>query len=598
MGSLRDITCGALRAKDAETTTRVCGWVHSRRDHGGVIFLDLRDHTGLVQVVCEPAQAEAFACADQLRPEHVIQANGKVRLRPDDTANQELPTGAIEIVAVTIELLNAAVTPPFQPDDPEVTEDTQLEHRVIHLRSQAMQHNLRTRHRMSQAVRQALEANTFIEVETPSLTKSTPEGARDFLVPARHQQGHFYALPQSPQLFKQVLIAGGIDRYFQFARCFRDEDLRAGRQPEFTQVDIEMAFVTEDDVIALATEVVEAAFTAADWPALGTIPSLSYADAMRDYGCDAPDLSIDMQLVDVLDEVRDCGFKVFAEPAALPDSRVTALRAPGGGSLSRKQIDDLTDYVRKLGAGGLAYLKINEPNKGIAGVSSPIAKFLGDDVVDRIVTKCAAGAGDIVFFGAGPVHVVNGYLAPLRVKLGHDLKLAQAGLFPVWIKDFPLFVRDPDTKALLCPHHPFTAPAQCDVDALLAGGRLEELQSRAYDLVLNGVELGGGSIRIHQPQVQLAALAAIGIDKAEAHNQFGFLLDTLAQGTPPHGGIAFGLDRLVAIALKEESIRAVIAFPKTQRGQCLFTAAPQPVSSVQLSELGLAMQRKDSAAQD
>lgn len=566
--------------------------MHSRRDHGGVIFLDLRDHSGIVQVVCEPSNADAFTKAEQLRPEHVIQASGPVRLRPDDTANPDMPTGEIEVLATTIEILNPATTPAFQLDDANVTEDTQLEHRVIYLRTAGMQHNLRVRHRLSSSIRQTLEENAFIEVETPMLTKSTPEGARDFLVPARSQPGHFYALPQSPQLFKQVLMAGGVDRYFQFARCFRDEDLRASRQPEFTQVDIEMAFVTEADVITLASTLIDKALQAAGCPSLGEIPTISYAKSMRDYGCDAPDLSVELKLVDVIDEVRDCGFNVFAKPAAQPGNRVVSLCVPGGGTLSRKQIDDLTDFVRKLGAGGLAYMKVEQPGTGEAGVNSPIAKFLGDDVVNAIVQKVNAVTGDIVFFGAGPAHIVNGYMAPLRVKVARELGLAKEGFYPVWVTEFPLFVRDPDTKALLCPHHPFTAPAENDIDDLLAGNRLEELNSRAYDLVLNGVELGGGSVRIHNRDVQLAALAAIGIDQEAAHAQFGFLLNTLAQGTPPHGGIAFGLDRLVAMALGEESIRSVIAFPKTQRGQCLFTQAPQPVAKEQLSELGLSVRSK------
>lgn len=591
MESLRNNTCGNLRATDIGQTTKLCGWVNSRRDHGGVIFLDLRDHTGLVQIVCEPAHTQAFGVGELLRPEHVIQVHGKVCRRPEDSANPDLLTGEIEVLAEQIEHLNAAITPPFQPDDPEVTEDTRLEHRVMHLRSSAMQHNLRVRHKIGQAVHQALDTRGFIEVETPILTKSTPEGARDFLVPARNLPGHFYALPQSPQLFKQVLIAGGVDRYYQFARCFRDEDLRSSRQPEFTQIDIEMAFVTEQDVMEIATTVVRDAFKVAGLPNLGEIPTISYADAMRTYGCDAPDLSVDMQLLDIADEVKDCGFKVFAAPASTVGNRVAALRVAGGSKLSRKQINDLTDFVRKLGASGLAYLKVDEPNKGIEGATSPIAKHLGDDVVNKIVSKCRADKGDIIFFGAGPTHVVNAYLAPLRVRLGHGMNLVKKGFWPVWVTDFPLFERDPDTGVLLCPHHPFTAPTIPDLPHLLNGAEPTDLHSRAYDLVINGEELGGGSIRIHQEQVQLRTLALLGMDEATAREKFGFLLNTLAQGAPPHGGIAFGFDRMVAMALGADSIRSVIAFPKTQSGHCPFTAAPQPVGTLQLAELGLDLQQ-------
>ncbi len=592
MGSLRSITCGSLGTSHVGDTASVCGWVNSRRDHGGVIFIDLRDHTGLVQLVFEPSLSHEFTIAENLRPEYVVQVVGKVRLRPKDTANPNLPTGEIEIFVEKINVLNQTISIPFHPEDSEVTEDTRLKHRVMHLRSSAMQNNLRVRHRMMTRVRTVLDQAGFIEVETPILTCSTPEGARDFLVPSRNHPGNFYALPQSPQLFKQVLIAGGTDRYYQMPRCFRDEDLRAGRQPEFTQIDMELAFATESDVIQTAEQVVRAAWQAADLEVLGDIPQLSYANAMQDYGCDAPDLSVDLKLVDVIDLVQTCEFQVFSGPAKQKNSRVVALNAPGANKLTRKNIDDLTDYVRSLGAKGLAYIKVNEPQQGAAGVTSPIAKFLDDQLIDAMVERCKSKAGDVIFFGAGPAAAVNGYMAPLRVKLGRQLKLRKPGFWPVWVINFPLFEQDAETGRIAAVHHPFTAPNDVDTAKLLAGEDLLELKSRAYDLVINGQELGGGSIRIHQPQVQLAALEALGMDSSSAETNFGFLLDTLRQGTPPHGGIAFGFDRMVALAVGASSIREVIAFPKSQSGLCPFTNAPATVSRLQLAELHLELHKK------
>ena len=587
MTKMRSNYCGQLNKDHVDKQIQVCGWVATRRDHGGVIFIDLRDHTGIVQVVCEPENKDGFMIGEKLRPEHVIQVTGTVRLRPNNTANINLPTGEIEVLVTEIEHLNIAQTPAFYPNDEDVTEEIKLENRVIHLRSDEMQKNLRLRHAMASAIRKALEADNFVEVETPMLTLSTPEGARDFLVPARNQMGSFYALPQSPQLFKQMLISGGIDRYYQFARCFRDEDLRAGRQPEFTQIDIEMAFVMEDDVMAVGENVIKTAIKESDLGELPDVPRMKYQEAMEKYGCDTPHLGIDMQLVDIKPIVKNCNFKVFAEPANNPDAKVVALNVPGGAKLSRKQIDDLTSFAQKLGAGGLAYLKVNETNQGVAGVSSPIAKFLGDDIINSILTTCNVSKDDLIFFGAGLTHVVNAYMSQVRVQVAKVLNLVKPGLFPVWITDFPLFELDYDTKKLISIHHPFTAPVKEDQEKLIRGEDLTSINSYSYDLVLNGVELGGGSIRIHESQVQLAALKALEIDEEEAREKFGFLLDTLDLGTPPHGGIAFGFDRLVAIASESQSIRDVIAFPKTQKGICLFTGAPQPVSHTQLIELGL-----------
>ena len=595
MEAMRTAACGALCLDDAGDEHVVCGWVNVRRDHGGVIFIDLRDHSGMVQVVFEPSNADAFSIAEAIRPEHVVRVTGSVRPRPGETANKNLPTGDIEILANGIEHLNSARSPAFYPDDEEVTEDTRLEHRLLHLRSTSMQSILRTRHKMAAKVRNALDAEGFVEIETPLLTKSTPEGARDYLVPARVQQGHFYALPQSPQLFKQVIVAGGFERYYQFARCFRDEDLRSGRQPEFTQIDVEMAFVGVEEVIEAAEKVVNAAWVGASMEELGSVPRMGYDEAMSRYGCDSPDLSVDLELQDVKDIADGCGFKVLAEPAAQDEARVVALNAPGGSTLSRKQIDELTDFVRKLGAGGLAYLKVDSPGNGISGVSSPIAKFLGDDVVDKMTQRCGSKAGDIVFFGAGETDVVNGYMAPLRVEIGRLLGIVKEGSFPVWIVDFPLYLKDRDSGALTSVHHPFTAPKRDAVEKLLAGEQLTSIKSDSYDLVINGVELGGGSIRIHESRVQLAALSALGIEEQEAQSKFGFLMDALNSGAPPHGGFALGFDRMVAMAVGAPSIRDVIAFPKTQRGVCRFTDAPQPVGATQLNELGLTLSKKPKA---
>ena len=586
---MRTHNCGQLRPADIDTRVSVCGWVGSRRDHGGVIFIDLRDHTGVLQVVCEPEQLQDFAAADRLRGEHVVRFCGKLRRRPAGMANPRQPTGEVEVLAEEVKLLNAAETPAFFPGADEVGEDTRLRSRIIDLRSPAMQRRLRLRHEMARAVREALTAEGFIEIETPILTRPTPEGARDFLVPARFAPGSCYALPQSPQLFKQMLIAGGCDRYYQIARCFRDEDLRADRQPEFTQIDIEMAFADEQEIMAVGETVLRAAWQAGGLAAADSIPRLDYDQAVRDYGCDAPDLRNPLKLTDIRELVAGCGFKVFAEAAELPTSRIVGLRIPAGGNeISRRQIDELTELARSLGAAGLAYIKVAQLDQGTRGVTSPIAKFLGDEVTNAILRACSCAPGDLLLFGAGRARSVNAVMAAVRDRAAAAAGLVADGFRPAWIVDFPLFAVDPDTGRPDCMHHPFTAPAAADEQSLLAGERPEKLRARAYDLVVNGQEIGGGSIRIHRKETQLAALRAIGMDEKAAEQKFGFLLACLSQGAPPHGGIAFGFDRMVALAAGSESIRDVIAFPKTQTGACLLTGAPEAVAPGQLAELGLA----------
>ena len=596
--------CGEVSAEHLDQEVTLCGWVASHRDHGGVAFADLRDHTGIVQVVFEAKFGKI------LRPEQIVMVRGFVRKRPADTANPRLPTGELEVLAHRYRLPSPAETPTFLPDDAEAGEEVRLSHRILHLRSQNMQKNLRLRHRMLQAIRKTLEKDRFLEVETPILTLATPEGARDFLVPSRTQQGSFYALPQSPQLFKQMLMAGGIDRYYQVARCFRDEDLRASRQPEFTQIDLEMSFITAEDVIKAGESMALEAFKAVGLK-LNLVESkkkkegkeegkekakekkmevrrINYDDAMRRFGSDAPHMGIDLELIDIKEAVQGCDFKVFAKPASQDGSRVVALPVPGGGKLSRKQIDELTEFAQKLGAGGLAWMKINGPGRGAAGVSSPIAKFLGDKVVDDIVNRTKAQAGDVIFFGAGEAKAVNGYMGPVRVRLGEIMNIIKEGLWPVWITEFPLFEYDASADELHSMHHPFTSPLHHEQLAhWLEKEQLKDIKSNAYDLVINGIEIGGGSIRIHDPTMQIQALQCLGIDKKEAERKFGFLLETLRIGAPPHGGLAFGFDRMVAIAAGATSLRDVIAFPKTQSGQCRLTEAPQPADEEQLYELGL-----------
>ena len=730
--------CGKVTAKHIGKEVTLCGWVASHRDHGDTAFVDLRDHTGIVQIVFEAGFGK------YLSPEQIVLIRGKVRKRPAGTANPLLPTGELEVLAQryrlpssvnisglqpekikrlgrilknintlerlfknfkslespsknfkslenlskktnktlkslsediktlkslsqnfktperlsedikipeilsgdikipeilsentrTLERLSESFksleklsedfkiskilsentrileslskslksleklsedfkTPVFRPDDKEISEEARLIHRILYLRSRNMQNNLRLRHRMLKAIRKTLEKKNFLEVETPILTLATPEGARDFLVPSRTQQSSFYALPQSPQLFKQMLMAGGIDRYYQVARCFRDEDLRAGRQPEFTQIDLEMSFITAEDVMKAGESMVRAAFKAAklelvDREKKKKVPQIKYDDAMRRFGSDAPHMGLDLELVEIKDAVQGCGFKVFANPASQDGSRVVALPVPGGAKLSRKQIDELTEFAQKLGAGGLAWMKIDEPGRGVAGVSSPIAKFLGDKVIDDITELTKAKAGTVLFFGAGEKKTVNGYMGPVRVRLGEIMKIIKEGLWPVWITEFPLFEYDASADELHSMHHPFTSPLHHEQFAhWLDKETLKDIKSNAYDLVVNGIEIGGGSIRIHDPIMQIQALQSLGIDEKEAERKFGFLLKTLRVGAPPHGGLAFGFDRMVAMAAGTESIRDVIAFPKTQSGQCPLTKAPQPAEAEQLRELGL-----------
>ena len=582
--------CGAVVDEMLGREVTVCGWVNRRRDHGGVIFIDLRDREGVVQIVADPGTPEVFAIADQVRNEFVVCARGKVRLRPDGTENQALKTGRIEIVASVFEILNTARTPPLQLDDENVGDGIRLAYRYIDLRRPKMQHNLKTRARVTRELRAFLDDDGFIDIETPMLTKATPEGARDYLVPSRTHDGAFFALPQSPQLFKQLLMMSGVDRYYQIARCFRDEDLRADRQPEFTQLDIEMSFVDETFIMRLMERMVRVLFKRVVGVTLpDPFPCISHEDAMQRYASDRPDLRVPLEIVAVEDLMRGTDFKVFSEPAADVDSRVVALRVPGGGSFTRREIDDYTAYVSGFGARGLAYIKCGEVARGREGLQSPILKFMSDDVITQLLERVAAGTGDLLLFGAGKRSVVNESMGALRTRLGHDLRLAETAWCPLWVVDFPLFEFDAGTRRWTSLHHPFTAP----VDAQALSGRLSTCRARAYDLVINGVEIGGGSIRIHDPAVQRAVFDVIGLDKNEAEEKFGFLLRALEYGCPPHGGIAFGLDRLLMLLTDSASIRDVIAFPKTQTAHCPLTDAPARVPAGQLRESGIRLAGRD-----
>ena len=583
---MRSLYCGELNEDHLDQEVTLCGWVHRRRDHGGVIFVDLRDHRGLLQVVFDPDTEATFATAERVRNEYVLQVRGRVRRRPEGTVNPDMPTGQVEVLGLELNVLNAAETPPFQLEDQDIHEETRLRYRYIDLRRPEMQQRIRLRARITHLLRSFLDAHGFIDVETPVLTRSTPEGARDYLVPSRTHPGEFFALPQSPQLFKQLLMMSGMDRYYQIARCFRDEDLRADRQPEFTQLDIETSFMDEDAIMSMMETMVRNLFRDVLNVALpDPFPRLTYADAMLRYGTDRPDLRIPLELVDLGDVMQAVEFKVFAGPANDPGGRVAALRVPGGSDISRKDIDGYTDYVGKYGARGLAYIKVNDVAAGREGLQSPILKFLPDDVVEAIVARTGAETGDLIFFGADRTSVVNESLGALRVKLGHDRGMLQGDWEPVWVVGFPMFERDEKTNRWMALHHPFTAPDIDDPDVL--GENPGTTLSRAYDMVLNGTELGGGSIRIHRTDMQQAVFGLLGIGVEEARDKFGFLLDALKHGCPPHGGIAFGLDRLVMLMTGASSIREVMAFPKTQTAACPLTQAPSAVGTGQLIELGI-----------
>ena len=585
---MRSHYCGDLRKEHIGEDITLTGWVHRRRDHGGVIFLDVRDREGLAQVVFDPDREESFQLADSCRNEFVVEIKGTVRNRPEGTVNPEMPTGEIEVLGKELVVLNKAETPPFQLDDhQQVGEDVRLRHRYIDLRRPEMQAKLRFRSKVSNAIRNFLDDNGFLDIETPILNRATPEGARDFLVPSRVHEGSFFALPQSPQLFKQLLMVSGFDRYYQIAKCFRDEDLRADRQPEFTQIDIETSFMDEEGIMGITETMIRKLFLELKGVDLGDFPRMPYSEAMTRYGSDKPDLRFPMELVDVADLMAEIEFKVFAGPAKDPKGRVAALRVPGGAKLTRKNIDDYTKFVSIYGARGLAWIKVNEIENGANGLQSPIIKFLGEDVTMAIMDRLGAQNGDIVFFGADTAKIVSEALGALRIKVGEDLEMAECEWAPLWVVDFPMF-EETDNGGLTALHHPFTAPS-CSPEELKANP-LEAL-SRAYDMVLNGCELGGGSIRIHDQAMQSTVLEILGISEEEAEDKFGFLLKALQYGAPPHGGLAFGLDRLIMLMTGTESIREVIAFPKTQSASCPLTDAPGEVSAAQLRELNIKLRK-------
>ena len=587
---MRSNYCGRVTEEYLGQEIEICGWVHRRRDHGGVIFVDLRDHTGLLQVVFDPDRAEVFVISELLRSEFVLKIKVRVRRRPDGTENFNMPTGMLEALGLELEVLNVAVTPPFQIDDDNIKEDNRLIYRYIDLRRPVMQERLRLRAKVTHFMRNFLEGNEFLDIETPMMTRATPEGARDYLVPSRIHPGEFFALPQSPQLFKQLLMISGCDRYYQIVRCFRDEDLRADRQPEFTQLDIEMSFIDEEDIIGMMESMIQGLFKEVMGIELeGLFQRMPYAEAMERFGSDKPDMRIDLELITVSDLMKDVDFKVFSGPANDPRGRVAVLRVPGGASISRKHIDGYTKYVNRYGARGLAYIKVNEVIAGRDGLQSPIVKNISDEALTALIERTGAQDNDILFFGADKTKVVNDALGALRVEVAKDRGLVNDGWKFLWIVDFPMFDYDETNDSYSVLHHPFTAPSITNPDELKS--QAETVLSRAYDLVLNGTELGGGSIRIHTSEMQQAALNVLGIDTEEAEKKFGFLLNALQFGCPPHGGIAFGVDRMIMLMADVTSIRDVMAFPKTQSTSCLLTDAPSAVDESQLKELSLRIRR-------
>ncbi len=587
---MRSHYCGQVNETLLDQTVDICGWVHRRRDHGGVIFIDLRDREGVVQVVIDPDTPQAFANAERVRNEYVLRIEGRVRRRPAGTENSNLPTGMVEILGKTLEILNRAEPLPFQLDEEEVSEEIRLRYRYLDLRRPEMQRRLQLRTQIVRASRHFLDGQGFMDIETPMLTKATPEGARDYLVPSRTHPGCFFALPQSPQLFKQLLMMAGLDRYYQIVRCFRDEDLRADRQPEFTQLDIETSFLDEQQITALMEAMIRVLFKEVlDVELPNPFPRLDYAEAMKRYGSDKPDLRISLELTELSDLMENVEFGVFADAARDPRGRVATLRVPGGAKLTRKEITVYTDYVARYGAKGLAYIKVNDVAQGSEGLQSPIVKYLSDHVLDRVLERTEARNGDLLFFGAGAVKVVNDSLGALRLRIGQDLGLVQGAWAPLWVVNFPMFEWDAEEKRWNALHHPFTAPLVEQPEDLKKNP--ETCLSRAYDMVLNGTEIGGGSVRIHRTEMQSAVFELLGINSEEAQAKFGFLLEALKFGCPPHGGIAFGLDRLVMLMANAKSIRDVMAFPKTQTAACLLTQAPAPVTEVQLRDLNIRLRR-------
>ena len=597
---MRTCYAGEVSIDRLDQTVTLFGWVHRRRDHGGVIFIDLRDREGIAQVVCDPDRPDMFKIAERIRNEFCVRVTGRVRRRPDGTGNANLKSGAIEILCHEIEILNASVTPPFLLDDENLSETTRLTHRVLDLRRPAMQRNLMLRYRVAMEVRKYLDAQGFVDIETPMLTKSTPEGARDYLVPSRVNAGQFFALPQSPQLFKQLLMVSGFDRYYQITKCFRDEDLRADRQPEFTQIDCETSFLSETEIRGIFEEMIRLVFRNVCGIELGaSIPQMTYAEAIRLYGSDKPDLRVPLQFTDLTDAMRDVEFKVFSAPANAEGGRVVALRVPQGGKLSRGEIDSFTQFVAIYGAKGLAWIKVNEAARGREGLQSPIVKNLHDAAIAAILSRTGASDGDLILFGADKAKIVNDAMGALRIKIGHSEFGRKNGLFedvwkPLWVVDFPMFEYDEEDNRWTAVHHPFTAPKDGHEDLMSTDPG--KCLAKAYDMVLNGWEIGGGSVRIHREEVQSKVFRALKIGPEEARAKFGFLLDALQYGAPPHGGIAFGLDRIVTMMAGAESIRDVIAFPKTQRAQCLLTQAPSSVDEKQLRELHVRLRGVEAGA--